>query len=123
MSEFGFFDVNRAAKQAMKEKVDMAVSLAACLLRGIWILNGSSRVSTVKFEYWKFIPSPSAYHEFEQRVRLCVKGHLIDDGIWRDAMRDTESLSLQEIIALSSKFGFFDAMAPDLVLVSDVMQS
>jgi hypothetical protein len=121
----GFFDASKAGKQATKEKMDMAISLAACLLRGIWILNGSSNfghsVGNIKFEYSKFIPSQNDYIEFETRVSKCVKGHLIGDGIWTDACRFVEGKSLPEVIELSRRF--FDVMAPDLVLVGDVMQS
>jgi hypothetical protein len=93
--------------QADKEQKQRAGVAAACLLRGIWILNGRPNwVSGVKFEYSDYLQNLDAYRdafiEFEERIHKFIKGYLISDGMWEDAKKNIEKLNLDEILKLSS---------------------
>ncbi len=129
MNKYGQW-LQESNKQAQKEQREKARTAAACLLRGIRLMCSASVVNAwnrtsdrVYFDDKRLVESPEIYDEFYRRATTYIKTHLISDSIWEESCKEVEKLSLSEIIALSRQGGLFDRLAPDGVLVSDIMQS
>ena len=110
------------ARKAKRCPDDRAHILAACLLKGIWILNGRSKVDDVKFQYAAYTPDSGVYADFEARVRAHAKNNCVADQSLEAAFKAVEKLQLPETLALASQKGIYEMVAPEILIVMDVMQ-
>jgi hypothetical protein len=101
--------LHKSREQAQKDKREKTLGLAACLRRANWLLADSSE--------------SLAYKEFDRRANQYAAGFLISTAEMDDAHQLVKQLERPEVIKLSNRLGLFSSLAPDLVLVADVMLS
>ncbi len=113
-----------SAEQARKNQKtpDRALVLAACQLKGAWILSGCSKVDRIEFQYTHFHEYPEVYKELVDKIEDHAHKNCVPPGRLEKAREEAEKLTLPEILAISSIHGIFEAVAPNLVIVMDVMQ-
>lgn len=117
--------LSNAAEQArknQKENPDRATILAACQLRGAWILSGCPKVNDIKFEHTHFHQHPEVYKELVDKIEDHAKNFCVAPEQLNKARREVEKLTFPEILAISSMKEIFEMVSPNLVLVMDVMQ-
>jgi len=115
-----------SAEQARNEKELPARILAACEIKGEWILSGQPICppSRLGDRFWEGgALHPKLYQEMVARIEHHARRRGISEATLSAARQAIDQLTFEEVFQLAAMQNLFETVMPELVLVMSVQNS